>query len=158
MNYYFVTYLTEDEVKKTAYVKASSSTLIPFSLHEQDKRLKNVLSSKELSMDEYEQAVSPKSLVSPVDESPDESPDEPTLPLSAGTLYLKDGKVGGKYVVVGCKLVVEVQSVGLGGVKVSYPPTSKEGVIARHTEAIPYKESEHKHLIKKVVQKKEEVE
>jgi len=86
----------------------------------------------------------------------DQSYDNPSYPLQEGLMYIKNGKVGEKYVIVDCDKIIELISIGLGNVMVTYPPMYKHELISRHTEVIPYKESEHKHLIKKSIVKEED--
>jgi len=81
--------------------------------------------------------------------------DDPSYKIPAGVSFIKNGNVGKKYVVVDCDKVVSLVSVGVGSVMVMCPPMNKHETISRHTEVIPYKEAEHKHLIKQVLLKKE---
>ncbi len=158
MAYYQITYLTDYEQRKTAYIEAGEEIMLPFLLRIQDKHLEKVLDKKTISKKEYDNArssIAPLEKTTPSKKAPAvESPviSSGIIDLSeAKRLFAHDGKIGRQYVI--CNKVCTIKAINDGSVSVLYYGTSVAVQIARLTEMEPFDPKVHSKLL--VRQKKE---
>jgi len=151
MPYYRVEYYTESEAIKHAVIEAPSEVLIPFRLREKGytdlKKVKTsiLVSPEEMTKVLYTVEPGIPLVIAPVvmAEEPKLSKKKDLYKPSEGLMFLKDGKIGEKYVVA--EKVYEIVRISEFSIRVKIG--SKLVYVAPNAEVVPFDPKKHAELL-----------
>ena len=121
MNYYYITYLTKHEQRRSTFIESATEQLIPFVLKTKHKEFEAIVEKKIVTQEEYQKhldSLKPTPIAEEQLKATKVHPHEKDAELTDGNLFLKDGVLGHKYIVGGKTLILK--KVGEGSVVVQY--------------------------------------